>query len=255
MPRRVLFPLVAVPALVLAVFGVAHSAPAIKEPPAIKTPDGGIAAEPVVADDEGAERLRKVSENNLKQIALAFHNYCDTYGKAPADITAKDGKPILSWRVQLLPFIEHDNLYKQFRLNEPWDSPANKALLKNMPPIYSSPRVKVKEGGHTTYLAFAGPGALFEPGKQILFPASITDGTSNTIMVVESTTAYPWTRPIDLPFDPKIDLPAFGKAYQNVPLCAMCDGSTRPLDLKKISPTTLKAAITIAGGEVLGSDW
>jgi hypothetical protein len=256
MPRRLLIPLFPTLAVAaLAFLGAAHSAPAPKEPPTIKTPEGGIAVEAVEADDDGAERLRAASGNNLKQIALAFHNCCDTYGKAPADITDKDGKPLLSWRVQLLPFIEEGNLYKQFKLNEPWDSPTNKALLDKMPAVFSSPRVKVKERGHTTYLGFAGPGALFESGKEVRFPASITDGTSNTIMVVESSTAYPWTRPIDLPFDPKAELPAFGKAYGNVPLCAMCDASTRPLDLKKISATTLKAAITIAGGEVLGSDW
>jgi hypothetical protein len=256
MPRRLLVPLLVVLAVVaLAFLGAAYSAPAPKEPPAIKTPKGGIAAEPAeVADEEAAERLHKASSNNLKQIALAFHNFHDTYNEVPADITDKDGKPLLSWRVQLLPFIEQDNLYKQFNRDEAWDSPHNKPLLAKMPAVFASPRVKLKEAGHTTYLGFAGPGAMFEPGKKLQM-ASITDGLSNTIFAVESSTAYPWTRPIDLPFDPKMDPPAFGKAYKNVPLCAMCDGSTRSLDLTKISPTTLKAAITVAGGEVLGSDW
>jgi hypothetical protein len=254
MPKRVLFPLLAVSAVALAFLGVANSAPAPKEPPTIKTPEGGITVEAVATDDEGAERLRAASANNLKQIVLATHNYHDTYNKFPANIVDKDGKPLLSWRILLLPFVEQDNLYKQFRLNEAWDSPHNKALLANMPAVFSSPRVKVKERGHTTYLGFAGPGSAFEPGKELHF-ASITDGLSNTIFAVESTTAYPWTRPIDLPFDPKAELPAFGKAYKNVPLCGMCDGSTRSLDLTKMSATTLKAAITIAGGEVLGSDW
>ena len=74
-------------------------------------------------------------------------------------------------------------------------------------------------------------------------------------MFVESSVAVPWTKPVDLPFDPEKNLPDFGKAYGSKPLAALCDGSVRTLDLKKIKPETLKAAITRAGGEVLGKDW
>src|SRR5690242_10209850 len=70
----------------------------------------------------------KQSSNNLKQLVLAFHNYNDAYGKLPTNVLSKDNKPILSWRVQILPFIEQDNLYKQFKLDEPWDSENNKQL-------------------------------------------------------------------------------------------------------------------------------
>ena len=73
---------------------------------------------------------RMQSKNNLKQIALAMHNYEATYGHFPHDITDKNGKPILSWRVAILPFIEQDNLYKQFKLDEPWDSPNNRSGLR-----------------------------------------------------------------------------------------------------------------------------
>jgi hypothetical protein len=252
MSKRVLF--AALP--VLALLGVVFAAPAPKDPPTIKTPEGGIVAEAVPATGDEADKLIAASQNNLKQIALAAINYSDTYnGNFPNDIADKDGKALLSWRVRLLPFIEQDNLYKQFRLNEPWDSAHNKALLAQMPKVFASPRVKVKEAGHTVYQGFAGPGSAFEPGKQLRFPASFTDGTSNTILAVESSTAYPWTRPVDVPFDPKAELQAFGKAFGNQPLCALCDGSSRILDLTKISSTTLKAAITTNGGEVLGSDW
>jgi hypothetical protein len=124
-----------------------------------------------------------------------------------------------------------------------------------MPEIFSSPRVVVKKKGYTVYQGFAGPGALFQPGKKLRFPAAIADGTSNTILAVESSMAVPWTKPADLPFDAKKDLPDIGKAYGAKPLAALCDGSVRTLNLKKIKPETMKAAITIAGGEVLGADW
>ncbi len=74
-------------------------------------------------------------------------------------------------------------------------------------------------------------------------------------MIVESSVAVPWTKPADLPFDVNKDLPDFGKAYGGKPLAALCDDSIRILDLKTLTPKTLKAAITIAGGETLGPDW
>jgi hypothetical protein len=74
-------------------------------------------------------------------------------------------------------------------------------------------------------------------------------------MTVEATTAVPWTKPADIPFDEKKEVAKFGKAYGESPVALLGDGSTRTLDLKKISKETLKAAITISGGEVLGNDW
>ena len=173
----------------------------------------------------------------------------------PADVVDKDGKPLLSWRVLLLPYIDQDTLYKQFKLDEPWDGPNNKALLEKMPKTFQSPRVTVKKAGYTVYQGFAGPGALFEAGKALRFPAAITDGTSNTIFTVEATAAVPWTKPADLPFDPKADLPELGKPYNGMPLVGMLDGSVRTLNTAKVSPQTLKAAITRDGGEVPGADW
>src|SRR5262249_34008276 len=75
------------------------------------------------------EANRKQSQNNLKLIGLAFHNYLSTYGVFPASASFKKGKkPLLSWRVAILPFIEQEALYKKFKLDEPWDSPHNKKL-------------------------------------------------------------------------------------------------------------------------------
>lgn len=200
------------------------------------------------------KRNRAVSANHLKQIGIAFHSYHDVHGRFPADRVGKDGKPALSWRVLLLPYLEESVLYKEFQLDEPWNSKANLKLLKKMPKVYASPRVMVKNKGYTTYQGFSGANAVFRPGKRPLSFASILDGTSNTLMVVESSTAVPWTRPVDLPADGK-ELPAFGKAYHDRPLAAMMDGSVRVLDLKKISTTTLRNAINPQDGNVLGADW
>lgn len=128
-----------------------------------------LAAEPAVAANEPATRQansaqRQRSLKNLKQILLAMHNYNDTYGHLPANICDKDGKPLLSWRVAILPFLEQEALYKQFRLEQPWDSEHNLKLLAKMPPVY---RVgfEPKESTHTYYQVFAGPGTPFGPSR------------------------------------------------------------------------------------------
>src|SRR5262249_51556565 len=88
---------------------------------------------------EAASRMQ--NQNNLKEMALAMHNYHDVNGKfPPAAICDKQGKPLLSWRVAILPYVEQDNLYKQFKLDEPWDSEHNKKLIAQMPKVYALPR-------------------------------------------------------------------------------------------------------------------
>jgi RNA polymerase sigma factor (sigma-70 family) len=192
---------------------------------------------------------RTQSANNLKQIALAMHNYHDTYGRFPPQaISTKDGKPLLSWRVAILPFIEQDNLYKQFKLDEPWDSEHNKKLIDKMPQIYAPVSATTKNPFETFYQAFAGKGTVFEPGEKITF-ASIPDGTSNTLMIVEAGDSVPWTKPEDLPFDPSKPLPKLGAEFPDVFLAALCDGSVREIS-KNIDPNLLKLLIIRNSGEV-----
>jgi hypothetical protein len=123
-----------------------------------------------------------------------------------------------------------------------------------MPDVFASPRLKLKSKGYTVYQGFTGKGALFGSNEKFFF-TNVTDGTSNTLFAVEATAAVPWTKPADIPYDEKKDLPDFGKAFGSTPLGAMLDGSVRVLDTKKISLATLKAAVTPSGGEILGADW
>jgi hypothetical protein len=200
-------------------------------------------------------RIRTQSSNNLKQIILAVHNYDSANGDLPGDILDKAGKPLLSWRVHLLPYVEALDLYQQFKLDEPWDSKNNRPLLEKMPKVFASPRVKVKGKGYTVYQIFSGPGALFDKGKPKYKLSRIPDGTANTLLVVETSKAVPWSKPADIPFDKDKRVPDIGKAYGGKPLGAMMDGSVKMLDLKKIKPETLKNAITPDDGNVLGADW
>lgn len=167
---------------------------------------------------------RQVSANNLKQIGLAFHTYHDAMGTFPtAAIASKDGKPLLSWRVALLPYLEENQLYQQFKLDEPWDSPNNMKLLAKMPRVYGEP---IKGKYETYYQVFTGTGAIFDGPKGIKLN-QIVDGTSNTILAIEAGSAVPWTKPEDVAFDAKKELPKFGGLFEGGFHTLLADGSVR----------------------------
>jgi prepilin-type processing-associated H-X9-DG protein len=195
---------------------------------------------------------RMQSANNLKQIALALHNYHDANGTLPAAaICDKDGKPLLSWRVAILPYIEQQALYDEFKLNEPWDSAHNKKLLAKMPKIYASPAGNAAESHTTFYQALVGESAGFNLRKGLKF-TDFADGTSNTIVVAEGAKDVAWSKPEDPVYDGKT-LPKLGGVFPQGFNVAFADGSVRFLT-SKIKPATLKALITRNGGEVIGKD-
>ncbi|HEV3415676.1 MAG TPA: DUF1559 domain-containing protein [Pirellulales bacterium] len=194
------------------------------------------------------------SINNLKQIALAMHGYHSTHKHFPLPASVSpQGTPLLSWRVAILPFIDERPLYQQFHLDEAWDSPHNRALIDKMPEIYRLPVSKNKEPGRTNYLLPVGNGAAFTTDKPTEFK-DISDGTSNTIMVVESDDDHAaiWTKPDDWQFDPQQPTQGLGRFYSGGFYAALFDGSVR-LVPGTIDPKTLKALVTRAGGEVIES--
>jgi RNA polymerase sigma-70 factor (ECF subfamily) len=185
------------------------------------------------ADERVASRVAQVrSQNNLKQIALAMHNYHGTNGSLPTPaIYSRDGKPLLSWRVAILPYIEQDALYKAFHLDEPWDSAHNKKLLDQMPKTYAPLAGAAKDKHSTFYQVFVGKGTMFEGDKGITFQ-DVPDGVSNTILVLEAGQAVPWTKPADLDYDAKKPLPKLGGTFKDVFNVAMADGSVHALPLQ-----------------------
>lgn len=192
--------------------------------------------------------------NNLRQIALAMHNYHDSHGKfPPAASLDKQGKPLLSWRVQLLPYLEQEPLYRRFHLNEPWDSPNNKLLVAQMPAVYRCPTQKPGSASKTTYLAPVGKETVFPPNsKDGARIASISDGTSNTIMIVEADEdhAVEWTKPDDWLVDLAKPLAGLSRRHVQSIQVVMADGSVRLLR-DPIEPKTMAALLTRAGGEVV----
>lgn len=224
----------------------------VNKPPAGVSGLGAEAAPAAEPEDEARLAGRRArSINNLKQIGLALHNYHDTYTHFPAPaLYDKSGKPLLSWRVMLLPYFEQDQLYKRFKLDEPWDSPNNKALVAEIPGVYSTAEGDAaREKGLTHYQAVVGQGAAFERQKTLRLP-DFTDGLSNTILVVEAGTPVPWTKPEDLPFVPDQALPRFGGLFKGDFNALLGDGSVRFLS-GKADAAELRKALTRAGGEVL----
>jgi len=201
---------------------------------------------------EAAGRTQSV--NNLKQMALAMHVYHDAKRVfSPAAICDANGKPLLSWRVAILPYIEHNQLYQQFKLDESWDSEHNRKLIAQMPPIYAVPAAPAKPG-ETHYRVFVGGGAGFDLAKGTRI-TDITDGTSNTIMIVEAADSVPWTKPEELVYDAKKPLPRFGNFYgSGMFLVALFDGSVRTLS-GKVTEQSLRAAITRGAGDLAGNDF
>ena len=216
---------------------------------------------PAVQSARTAAR-RSQSVNNLKQIMLAFHNFHSTNDRFPPQaIRDRGGKPLLSWRVAILPFLEQQGLFNEFKLDEAWDSPHNKALLARMPPVYAVPGAEVGPG-MTFYRGFSGEHALFDPRVKLgVGIATITDGTSNTLGIVEAKEAVPWTKPdAEIAFDATAKpgqmqslLPLLGGHFPGGLNAAFLDGSVRFLKLS-INPQTLKALITRDGGEVVSAN-
>ena len=200
-------------------------------------------------DERVATRNNQLlSVNALKQVILAIHNYHDAYNVLPNNIVDKNGKPLLSWRVQILPFLEQAQLYNEFKLGEPWDSEHNKKLLDKMPDLYRLPFQK-KDVTKTYFQVFAGPGTAFEPGKKLTV-ADITDGTSNTLGAVIAGPPVEWSKPDDIAYDPTKPLPKLDLPYKNIFVAATMDGAVHTLK-PNLDPKLLKLLIERADGQVI----
>jgi len=201
----------------------------------------------VQAAREAARRSQSV--NNLKQIGLAMHNYHDVYKTFPPRANFdKSGKPLLSWRVHVLPYIEQQALYREFHLDEPWDSAHNKKLIPRMPALYQNPSAPLRPG-MAHYLAVSGKGLMFEGSKGRAL-AEIANGASNTIMALEvdPARAVPWTKPDDWQFNAAKPLAGLGKAHPGGFNALFADGSVRFISVT-VDAKVFRAMLTITGDD------
>jgi hypothetical protein len=199
------------------------------------------------------EAARERYGAHLRQILVAMHEYEVAHARFPAAaLHDKQGRPLLSWRVALLPYLGEDNLYKQFHLDEPWDSEHNKKLIARMPAVYrTAANPKLAREGKTTYLAPRGEETMF-PGTRGVRIFEVTDGTANTIFLVDADDehAVVWTRPEDLKYNPKDPARGLSARHPDGFLTGFVDGSIHFLP-RNMDKMNLHALFTRQGGEVV----
>lgn len=196
---------------------------------------------------------RNGSINNLRQIGLALLNHESATRRFPPQaIMTKDGKPGLSWRVKILPYIEEAALYEEFKLDEPWDSEHNKKLIERMPVVYQAPGSSA-EPGKTRYLAVVGEDTIIAKEGKGTTIAEVRDGTSNTILAVEANddSAVIWTKPDDLNLDAMKPLAGLtGVRSGGVFPALFCDCHVQTIS-ETIDPKVLLKLFTKSGREVV----
>lgn len=209
----------------------------------------------VQAAREAARRAQ--CSNNLKQVAIAMHNYHDTYKAFPPAYTVDaEGNRLHSWRTLILPFIEQQALYDQIDLNKPWDAPENQHIADTVIPAYMCPSDPDAMMPYTSYMVIVGRGTIFE-GEQPIGIRDITDGTSNTILVVEvDGQQVPWMEPTDLSLDQmQMAINAGstepGSKHAGGMQAALADGSVRFITAS-VDPNMLRNLITRNDGQMIG---
>lgn len=193
--------------------------------------------------------------NHLKLISLALHNYHDHYGSfPPAVVRGSEGKPLYSWRVLILPWLEEKALYESFHLDEPWDSPHNRKLVLEKPFCFRCPTAESR--GATTsltqYVAVVGDETIW-PTTGSTTLEDITDGSSNTLLVVEwPESDIVWSEPRDLDVTnlrvwmyppPQKIARRHSKGVQVV----WADGRISWIEPQSLTAPSIRAALTRAG--------
>jgi hypothetical protein len=188
------------------------------------------------------------SGKNLGKICEAIITYSDARKVLPTRaLMTKDGKPGLSWRVTILPYLGEDALYREFQLDEPWDSAHNRPLVEKMPAVYRSPMTKA-EPGFTNYLSVVGPLAVLADNSPITM-RKISDGTAQTVMILEANDAVEWTKPDD--YIPPKDDPAagLGKLHPKGYFIAGFPSGDTSFVPTSLDAQSLAAMFTRSGGE------
>lgn len=230
---------------------------------------------PSVSHSRTVARLSQC-KHNLHEIGLALHNYHDVYGSfPPAYVTDGDGRPMHSWRALLLPFLDEPERYALYRFDEPWNSEHNLLLASELSGRGWNPYA-CPEAGYTlesSYVAVIGSHTAW-PGATCRKRAEFTDGTSDTVLVVEvADSGIGWTEPRDLSFDqmqfgvtdPRITTPIgiSSRHISNLPGCLcdpevfcgahllMGDGAVRRV-FPDAEPQMVRGMLTVEGGEAVG---
>ena len=207
---------------------------------------------------------------HLNQIGLALLEYNAKYSSLPpAFVRGPDGQPWHSWRVLILPFMDQQQLFDEYRFDEPWNGPHNRKLLTRRPEAFQCDHAKGKiSASDTTYLAVVGSETAW-PAPEAIEIEDLHGEWSNVILVVEVRDAgVPWLAPVDLTFEEACVVPSdkpgkrpssfhIGNADIGGAHVLLGDGSVRFISKyiqssKNIDASTWKGLLTRDGGETLG---
>ncbi|WP_254506764.1 DUF1559 family PulG-like putative transporter [Anatilimnocola floriformis] len=210
---------------------------------------GGVASVLFIGRSQmGGRRDQMISQNNMKQLGLALHNYHDVHGSfPPAVVTDADGKPLYSGRVLLLPYMDQAALFQQFDKSKAWDAPENLAVTDTIIKTFQDPNNKSGSLQRSDYVFVTGVGTMFEGSKAVKF-SSVTDGLSNTIIMV-GTSRGPsnWAEPVEWNVDLGMPPPT---AEPNEVQILFADGSVRFMALQDFQQN-MRAITTKGGGEIV----
>jgi len=230
---------------------------------------GGIAVVSILpAIQQSREAARRIGcKNNLKQIYLAMSNYLDTHQRLPyAGQVTDDGQICGSWRTSILPYVDAAPWNDLYHFNQPWNSPFNRLVYNRCPPMYHC-LSHTAEPRYTDYAMLCGPGTVGGNGMTQLDFGDITDGKSNTLLVVEACgTQIIWTQPKDVDVANAslgINLPGNQPGQSRAVVSSyhvggahvvLCDGTVRYVS-NNIDKKLLKSLTTIQGNDAVPAEW
>lgn len=202
----------------------------------ICTPIGGGLAIYFLGSGLGGAAQRTVSINNAKEIALSAQMYHDMNKHLPSPRAASGD---LSWRVEILPFIEQGPMFNQFDKKGAWDKAPNQAFLNQRPKTFDSPMHSVADKTQTRWQYFTGPGTMFPNPTMKVNLIDIKDGTSNTILCAEAASPVPWSRPADITMQGAGPVPV----VDSVCIAAFCDGTVRQIERGRITDQQIREMV------------
>jgi hypothetical protein len=196
------------------------------------------------------EERRAKTIQNLTAIAAALESYTQNSNSVPEPAFTDEATraPLLSWRVAILPQLGYAKLYSQFKLDQRWDSPHNRQLLKEIPQEFQSPE---RFDEKTNYLCPVGAAVAMSPNSNRPF-TQFKDGMANTILLIEvdDAGAVPWTQPAD--WTVKLNEPAAGLGTLREGGFLAVLASARVVKVPQATPADqIRALFTFAGGEGL----
>lgn len=200
--------------------------------------------------------------NNVKHIGLSFHNHHDAHNRFPGAYTTRPGaffgnqpapmdQRLTSWRTNLLPYLEQDNLFRQYDQNQPWNGARNQAVTGAFVPSFADGNLKTNQ---TRFRVFTGPNTPFKHGQPPVGFMAMTDGTSNTILMAESAELGPWGEPKDMEVSPNAPMPLLGDPAKKLVFILMADGSVRTARAG-LDDRTLRLLVDPQDGQVVPFDW